>query len=314
VGIIIAVMIALILLLGGAGLAVAGVRGGLEARDSAGTAIKAAEQAWDDAQIAVESGSQEADESEQSKAALSDAKALYRTGFFVFASKYEAAEAEARRAGKLALAITNRVDELASKAAASNGSEAVSLYFDISERYPRTPAGSTAIDDAANVLVNDYFNSDRDCLDRVSAFISGCPGEVPESVKALAKDRVKSAANRSLSTQNAQVKDHLKWVKEMRSGKKVNMGLVLNTGASASELDAILKRLDDVGCSEYRSAVTQLRDAAKVDAKVRKSASSPVRRSGGVSFFTPGQITKIEKLTKEMRTKLSKAKTALGKV
>ncbi|MDZ4168211.1 MAG: hypothetical protein U1E26_00955 [Coriobacteriia bacterium] len=313
VGLIIGIVVALVLLLVGAGIAVAVARNGLAARSSAGEAIKAAEKTWDEAQIAVEPGSREADESEQSKAALSEAKSLYRTGFFVLASKYEAAQSEAQRAEKLALAISNRVAELTAEAEKSSGSEAISLYFDIRERYPRTPAGAEAIDKAADVLVNGSFSSDRNCLDRVSTFMTGCPDQVPESVKSLAKTRVKSAASTSLNRQNSQVKDHLKWAKDMRSGKRVSMALVLTSGASASDLDAIIKRLESVECSEYRTALNHLRAAAKTDEKVRKAASSPFRRSGGVSYFNSSQISKIEKLSKEMQSTLKKAKTALDK-
>jgi hypothetical protein len=308
---VISLVVVGVLVLVGALAALGALNSGLEARTAAGDAISSAQIAWDSAQLAVEPGSPEYTESQDAAAGIAKAKSLFDSGYYVFADKYRAAQQEADRAGGLASGILGRVEALNSEAEAAIPSDAIPLYFDLAKRYPRTTEGQAAIDAAAQALQNDTYTDDIQALESVAAFAADCPGEVPDSVYQVARDRVSTAARDSIASQRSIVSDNLSWATAMKKGHVVYSSAGGTYSSDTAALSSLISKLSAAGVAEYKDALVLIRDSSKLGEKCRKTANSPVRRKGSISYFTRGQVNSIQSNSKKMRTKLNSADAKL---
>ena len=294
------------------------VQRGSEARGTATEAIVAAEKALQDAQLAVEPGSQELTENQQAQAALSEAKRLRDAGFLVLASRYREAEQKAASARKTATKITDRVEALADQAAefADSGQSdpAVDLYFKLHDRYPRTAAGRNAIELAGEVLASNLPSGDYDSLIKIKAFCKECPEKVPAAVYTAADKRLKSAADSSLSWQRMIVANNKSWAKKLRSGKRTTFGIQGTSKSETTELSRMIATLSAVKGTEYKKALVLLRDCSKLGQTCDKISRSPVRKTSTTWYFSSSQISRIAKLSSQMDAKLKKANALLKKV
>ena len=280
------------------------------ARNAASSSIVAARAAMTAADPAVEPGSPELTESQKGVSELEEATALLAQGSLFNAAPYAQAKAKADAAKLVAQAITARVTSAAAEAAAASPEDAVDLYFALAAKYPRTPQGQDAITKAANALVDNLNGTDLDNLDAVKDFCDTCPGDVPGAVYDAAAKAIKSIADGSVDAQAAVVSSNKSWVKKIR-GKGVNFTISSTSAGDTSDLTHVLGTLDTVHGTDYRSAVTLLRDSSKLGQACGKIASSPVRRKGTVSYFSRTQVNKISKLSSQMSSKISKARGQL---
>ncbi len=287
------------------------VSSGLEARSAAGAAIGSAQTIWNDAQLAVESGSSDLTTSQESAAALANAKSLFDSGYYVLADKYKAAQQEAEKAGNLAQGILDNVALLNEQAGAATSSDAIAIYFNLYTQYPRTVEGQGALEAAAQVLQNDTYYTDIASIEAVATFVSDCPGEVPESVYTFVKDRIASAAEASISTQNRVASNNVSWAKKMLTGKRVSFDAGGTSSAETADLSSIISKLSAVGAEDYRDALVLIRDSSKLGQKCAKTASSPVRRTGSLRLYTRGQVNSIKSNSTKMQSKLKSASAKL---
>jgi hypothetical protein len=287
------------------------INSGLEARSAAGAAIGSAQTIWNDAQLAVEPGSSGLTTSQESAAALANAKSLFDSGYYVLADKYKAAQQEAEKAGALAQGILDNVALLNEQAGTATSSDAIAIYFSLYTQYPRTNEGQGALEAAAQVLVNDTYYGDIEAIEAVANFVSDCPGDVPESVFTFAKEHVASAADASISSQTSIANNNVSWAKKMLTGKRISFSAGGTTSSETADLSSIISKLSAIGAEDYRDALVLIRDSSKLGQKCAKTASSPVRRTGSLRLYTRGQVNSIKSNSAKMQSKLKSAKAKL---
>lgn len=286
------------------------VSASLAAKDVAASSISAAREAIAAADPAVEPGSQELTESQRSKSELDEASSLFAQGSLIDAGPYGKAKTKADEARATAKGIIDRVEALAADASAASSQDAIGLYFALAKQYPRTQQGKDAMANAAKALVDNLGGSDLDELDAVREFCDTAPGVVPSTVYEAAATSIKSMADASVDRQASIVSSNRSWVKKIR-GKGVNFTLSSTTAADTSELTHIIGTLTAVQGTDFRAALTLLRDCSKLGQSCGKIAKSPVRKSGRVQYFSRTQINKIASLSSQMAAKLTKARGLL---
>ena len=282
----------------------------LAAKDAAASSIATARAAIAAADPAVEPGSQELTESQTSKSDLDEAASLYARGSLVDAGPYRDAKVRADQARAVAQGIADRVSALAAEASAASPEDAIGLYFALEQKYPRTQQGRDAIANAATALLGNLQGSDLDDLNAVSGFCSRCPGDVPSTVYDAAATSITSIANASIDQQASVVSSNKSWVAKIR-GKGANFTISSTTAADTSELTHIIGVLPGVHGTDFRAAVTLLRDCSKLGEQCGKVARSPVKKSSTVAYFTRSQVNTISRLSSQMAAKLSKARGLL---
>ena len=282
----------------------------LAAKDAAAASITAAREAMTRADLAVESGSQELTESQQSKSKLDEASSLLAQGSLIDAAPYRAAKAKAEEARAIAQGITERVAASAAEAAAASPEDAIDLYFALATKYPRTQQGKDAVGNAATALLGNLTGTALDNLDAIKDFCDNAPSEVPTAVYEAAATSIKSIADASVEQQASVVSSNKSWVKKIR-GKGVNFTISSTTSTDTSELNHILGLLEAVHAADFRAAVTLLRDCSKLGEACGKIARSPVRSTNSVDYFSRTQINKISTLSSQMSTKITKARAQL---
>jgi len=280
----------------------------LKAKDAAASSIANARAAIAAADPAVEPGSQELTESQTSKSELDEAASLYAQGSLLNTGPYRDAKVRADQARVVAQGITDRVSALAAEASAASPEDAIGLYFDLEKKYPRTKQGQGAIANAATALLDNLGSSDLDNLNAVSGFCSRCPGDVPSTVYDAAATSIKSIASASVDQQESVVSSNKSWVKKIR-GKGANFTISSTTAVDTSELTHIIGVLPGVHGTDFRAAVTLLRDCSRLGEKCGKIA--PVKKSSTVAYFTRSQVNTISRLSSQMAAKLAKARGLL---
>ena len=296
-----------------AGLAAWGypvVTGSLAAKDAAASSIADARAAIATADSAVEPGSPELTESQKSKSELDEAASLVAQGSLIDAGPYRSAKTKADDARVIAEGITQGVATAAAEAAAASPDDAVDLYFALATKYPRTQQGQDAVGNAATALLGNLTGTDLDNLDAIKAFCDTSPGTVPTTVYDAAATSIRSMANASLDQQASAVSSNKSWVKKIR-GKGVNFTISSTTAQDTGELSHILDVLAVVHATDFRAAVTLLRDCSKLGQSCGKIAKSPVRKKGRVEYFSKSQINKIATYSSQMAGKISKARGLL---
>jgi hypothetical protein len=301
-------LLAVVLVAGGCSL----LNGSLAVKNAAAESIAAAKVAIAAADPAVEPGSQELTESQKSKAALDEASMLLVEGSVFQQGPYRDAKTKADQARRIAVGITDRVAALASEAASATGDDAIAQYFALYQKYPRTRQGQGAIASAAGVLLEGLGGgSDIGDLDSIDTFCTTCPGDVPSSVVAAAAASIKSIAGDSLGWQEPMVTSNKSWVKKLR-GKGANFTISGATASDTNDLTHVIGMLSDVQGTSFEPVMTLLRDSSKLGERCSKIARSPLRKRGSVSYFSSGQISQIDSLSKQMGAKLDEARGLLN--
>lgn len=285
-----------------------------EARAGAERAIAAAETAFDDAQLAVEPGSEELTQSQESEAALAEAKRLRDSGMGLIAARYREATQKAESAEEIAAGISARVEDLARQARAATSYDAPGLYFELYRRFPRTSQGGTAIEDAATVLTGNLSYDNYDALAQIKKFCNDSPAEVPASVYSAADDRLKSVTRTEISYQKSIVSNNKSWSSKMLAGKRISFSARGTTAANTRQVSRYLKLLSAVKATEYKAVLTLLRDSSKLGQKCESIRSHPVRRTRTTRFFSSSQIKRVRTYSGQMSTKLSKAAKLLKRI
>jgi hypothetical protein len=302
-------LLVLLVVLGSVGASKVSASGA--AKNAAAASIAAARKAIAAAEPAVEPGSQELTESQKSTAALDEATLLYASGSMFDSARYDQAKTKSDQARKLALGITARVAAMADNASQADVDQAIDLYFELYKKYPRTPQGQGAIDEAANALLNSLSGgSSVDDLDAIGTFCTDCPGDVPSTVLDAAATDIKSIASDSLDYQSPMVSSNKRWVKALR-GKGANFTISGTDSTDTGQLSHVLGLLTAVQGDAYRSALTLLRDSSRLGEKCSKIGRSPVRKKGNASYFSSSQVNRISSYSKQMSAKLSKARGLL---
>lgn len=294
------------------------------ARADAGSVIARAETAVADAALCAENGNDAVSGVDQSKTRLAAAKAKMASGSFFSAAPYREAESLAAAAASAADEVLKKIDatltEAKSLSTSGSYSEAVQVWSELAETYPRSRQAAAARQAALDMLTGDVADDSgvtledglQLCIDIAIMFPSD---DVPGELSAYVKTTLLDAATSELDTLQEIATANANWAREIARKGSISGAVVSafqNQEYDSSDVERIQRiqgMVGTLGQSEQMARLYgALTNATSLAAGCKSVADHPLRETSKSETFSSGQIKSVKDKAAAMQKSIDESR------